>query len=162
MRPDNCPTEREATQVLEYGIGGYIQENRDEEDESSGVGDSWVGMQKTRQGGTDMFVCVMRGRNDSGALTFRSYCCRHIFYFFAIEWDEMDEMCVFCSTDEAEMERWRRGSGGGEFLRATMRAAVTPEQTPPNRRTSANRMEYPAVTNHCCTLGALGECILWY
>lgn len=57
------------------------------------LGDSWWECRNLDMGGggeeEGMFVCVVRGRNDSGALTFRSYCCRHIFYFFAIEWDEM-------------------------------------------------------------------------
>lgn len=39
------------------------------------------------------------------------------FIFLQLSGMRWDEMCVFCSIDEAEMERWRRGSGGGEFLR---------------------------------------------
>lgn len=40
-------------------------------------------------------------------------------------------MLDFCSTDETEMEeRWRRGSGGGEFLRQQLRVVVTPEPNP--------------------------------
>lgn len=48
----------------------------------------WGQLNRGGLGGTDKFI-LMRGRDDSGAaLTFGSYCCRHIF-FWKLSGDEM-------------------------------------------------------------------------